>query len=220
MLWSLLKIVVFLAVAALLAFGAAWIVETPGEVRIAFGSREFFVSPIGFFIGVAVLVLLGLLLLKIVGFLVAVMRFLMGDETAISRYFSRSRERRGFNALSEGMVALAAGDPKAASKNAAKADRLLNRPDVTRLLNAQAAELNGDRSKAFDYYKDMLANDRTRFVGGAGADAAEARGGRHRHRDGAGQEGASRCGRTTRGCCARCSSCSPRRRTGRGRARR
>ena len=48
MLWSLLKILVFLAIAAALAFGAAWILETPGEVKIAFGGREFFLSPIGF----------------------------------------------------------------------------------------------------------------------------------------------------------------------------
>ena len=51
MLWSLLKIVVFLGVAAALAFGAAWILETPGEVRIAFGGREFFAAPIGFVVG-------------------------------------------------------------------------------------------------------------------------------------------------------------------------
>ena len=41
------------------------------------------------------------------------LRFLLGDETAISRYFSRSRERRGFDALSDGMVALASGDAEA-----------------------------------------------------------------------------------------------------------
>ena len=59
MLWSILKILLFLAVAAALAFGAAWILETPGEVRIAFGSREFFVSPIGFVHRVVVLVVAG-----------------------------------------------------------------------------------------------------------------------------------------------------------------
>ena len=41
MLWSLVKIVAFLAVATALVFGLGWIIETPGEVRIAFGSREF-----------------------------------------------------------------------------------------------------------------------------------------------------------------------------------
>ena len=37
MLWSLVKIVAFLAVAAALVFGLGWIMETPGEIRIAFG---------------------------------------------------------------------------------------------------------------------------------------------------------------------------------------
>ena len=55
---------------------------------------------------------MALVLLKLLGFLVALFRFLMGDETAISRYFSRSRERRGFDALSDGMVAVAGGDSR------------------------------------------------------------------------------------------------------------
>ena len=70
MLWSILKTLVFLAVAAALAFGARWILETPGEVRIAFGSREFFVSPIGFVLGLIVLIAgLALVILKLIGFL-------------------------------------------------------------------------------------------------------------------------------------------------------
>ncbi len=165
MLWSILKILLFIALAAALAFGASWILETPGEVRIAFDGREFFVSPIGFIIGIVVLIGLALILLKLIGFLGAVLRFLLGDETAVSRYFSRNRERRGFDALSDGMVALAAGDSRLAMRKAQRAEKLLQRPDVTRLLSAQAAELGGDKSKAFGYYKDMLANDRTRFVG-------------------------------------------------------
>ena len=165
MLWSLLKIVVFLAIAALLAFGAVWILDTPGEVSIAFGNREFLVSPIGFVVALCALVLIALVILKIVGFLAALVRFLLGDETAISRYFRRSRERRGFDALTDGMLALAAGDGKGAARKAAKAEKLLDRPDLTRLLTAQAAELNGDRAKALDAYKSMLPNDRTRPVG-------------------------------------------------------
>jgi HemY protein len=165
MLWSLLKIFAFLGLAAALAFAAAWIIETPGEVKIAFGGREFFVSPIGFVIGTVVLILLALVLLKVIGFLAALVRFLLGDETAISRYFARNRERRGVDALSDGIVALAAGDSRLALKKAGKAEKLLRRPDVTRIVSAQAAELAGDRQAAFGFYRDMLANDRTRFVG-------------------------------------------------------
>ena len=109
--------------------------------------------------------LLALVLLKLIGLPGALVRFLLGDETAISRYFSRSRERRGFDALSDGMVALAAGDARRAARRRRRAEKLLDRPDLTQLLTAQAAELSGDRDKAFDAYKAMLPNDRTRPVG-------------------------------------------------------
>ena len=56
MLWSILKVLLFVGLVVALAFGASWILETPGEVKIAFGGREFFLSPIGFLIAVAVAV--------------------------------------------------------------------------------------------------------------------------------------------------------------------
>jgi HemY protein len=165
MLWSLLKIFVFLGLATALAFGVAWILETPGEVKIAFGGREFFISPIGFLIGTVVLIFLALVLLKLLGFFAALLRFMLGDETALSRFFARSRERRGVDALSDGMVALASGDARLALKKSATAEKLLRRPEVTRIVSAQAAEMAGDRQAAFGFYKDMLANDHTRFIG-------------------------------------------------------
>ena len=164
MLWSILKVLLFVGLALALAFGASFILETPGEVKVAFGGREFFLSPIGFILSLAALVILVLVVLKLIGFLVALFRFLMGDETAISRYFSRSRERRGFDALSDGMVAVASGDAKTALKKAKRAEGLLARPDLTHLLTAQAAELGGDRAKTYDAYKAMLPDDRTRPV--------------------------------------------------------
>jgi HemY protein len=165
MLWSVLKIILFVALAAALAFGVLWIVDTPGEVRVAFAGREFALTPIAALVALLVLLALALLILKIVGFIVALFRFLLGDETAINRYFRRRRERRGFEALADGLVALAAGDAKNATRKAQKAERLLARPDVTRIVNAQAAELAGDDQRAYDYYKAMLESDRTRFVG-------------------------------------------------------
>lgn len=165
MLWSILKILAFLAVAAALAFGASWILATPGEVIIAFGGREFTLTPIGAIVGLVVLLVAVLVVLKLLGLLVAVIRFLLGDETAISRYFSRNRERKGFSAYSDGMLALASGDSKGALRKAQRADKLLDRPELTKLLTAQAAELGGDRGKAFDAYKNLLPNDRTRAAG-------------------------------------------------------
>ena len=63
------------------------------------------------------------------------------------------------------MLALASGDGAGAVAKASKAERLLNRPELTRLLNAQAAELSGNATRALEHYKEMLQDDRTRFVG-------------------------------------------------------
>jgi HemY protein len=92
------------------------------------------------------------------------MRFMLGDETAISRYFSRNRQRRGLDALSSSMLALAGNEPTLAARKAAKAEKLLRRPEITDLVRAQAAEMNGETDKACELYKSMLENDRTRFI--------------------------------------------------------
>ena len=50
-----------------------------------------------------------------------------------------SKRRRGYKALSQGMVAVAAGDAGEAARLARRADGLLNDPPLTLLLSAQAA---------------------------------------------------------------------------------
>jgi len=83
MIWSFIKIVIFIGVAAALTIGAGMIMETPGEVSLAFADRQVTLSPIGFLIAAVVVMLAAWVLLKIVNFLVAVLRFLSGDQTAI-----------------------------------------------------------------------------------------------------------------------------------------
>lgn len=165
MLWSLLKVILFVALVAAAAWGAGFLLETDGGVRVAVANTEFTLGPLESVIALLVLVVAVWLILKIVGLIVAFLRFLNGDETAITRYFARNRERKGYDALAEGMMALASGEGRVAMTKAAKADRLLKRPDLTTLLTAQAAEQAGDRSKAEEAYKRLLADDRTRFVG-------------------------------------------------------
>ncbi|MEM8788363.1 MAG: heme biosynthesis HemY N-terminal domain-containing protein [Pseudomonadota bacterium] len=165
MLWSLIRILVFIGVAAALTYGAGLIIETPGEVRIAFAGREIMLSPLGFLILALVVMLVAYVVLKIAGFLVALLRFFTGDRTAITRYLDRNRERRGFDALSQSLIALAAGEGRKAQAKAQLAEKLLDRPELTRLINAQSAESTGNTEKALGYYKDMLSSDSTRFVG-------------------------------------------------------
>jgi HemY protein len=165
MLWSLIRIVFFIALITALAFAASFLIETGGEVRVSFGTTEYTFEPIVALFGLAAIIAAIWLSVKLVGLLIAVLKFFNGDETAISRYFTRNRERKGYDALADGMVALAAGEGRIASAKAAKAERYLDRPELTHLISAQAAEMTGDTQKALKYYKNLLLNDRTRFVG-------------------------------------------------------
>jgi len=75
------------------------------------------------------------------------------------------RRERGYRALTQGMVAVAAGDPNEANRQARRADVLLEEPPLTMLLSAQAAQLNGDEDAAARYFKNMLDRPETAFLG-------------------------------------------------------
>jgi len=165
MLWSLIKILVFVMLVVAAAFGAGQLMEMDGGIRISVAGEEYNLNALRSVLAIIVLVIGVWLALKVFSFLVAVLRFINGDETAISRYFDRNRERKGFQALSEGMLALASGEGRVAMAKASRAQKYLNRPELTNLLTAQAAEMTGDKRKAETVYKQLLTDDRTRFVG-------------------------------------------------------
>ena len=165
MLWSLIKILVFVALIALLTFGALYLMETDGGIRITVAGDEYNLTPLQSVIAGLVLVVLVWIVLKLLSLTVAILRFLSGDETALSRYFDRGRERRGYQALNDGLLALASGEGKLAMSKATKAEKYLRQPELTNLLTAQAAEVAGDTKKAAETYKKLIANDATRFVG-------------------------------------------------------
>ncbi|KAF0676289.1 heme biosynthesis protein HemY [Profundibacterium mesophilum] len=165
MLWSLIKIVLFIAVVVALTIGAGYLLETDGAIRVAFGGTEFTLGPLQAAIAAALLVLAVWIVIKILGMLLAVIRFLNGDQTALSRHFARRRESKGYRALADGMLALASGEGRVALSKAEKAEKYLHRPELTNLITAQAAEMVGDKRRAETVYKELLADDRTRFVG-------------------------------------------------------
>lgn len=165
MLWTVLKIVLFLGVVAGLTLGVESLMQSEAGLRVAFGDMEFTLGPVQMAIA-ALALLAGLwLLMKSVGLLVATLRFINGDDTAISRYFERSRKRRGLEALTDGFLALATGEGDKALTKARKAEKLLENRTLTNLLIAQSAQAKGNAAMAQEYYKRLLDDDRARFVG-------------------------------------------------------
>ncbi|MEJ6392954.1 heme biosynthesis HemY N-terminal domain-containing protein [Gymnodinialimonas sp. 2305UL16-5] len=165
MLWSLFKIVAFVVIVGLVVVGVAQVFEMRDIGFLTIYGREYEITPIKALLGSVVLVIGFWLAFKLVGLLWATFKFLIGDETALSRYFDRRSERKGYEALSEGMMALAAGEGRLAIRKAERAEKYLGRPELTNLVVAQGAEMAGDRDLATTTFKAMVTDDRTRFVG-------------------------------------------------------
>lgn len=149
---------IFAVLAAAAIFAAYWMAQHPGHVTIQWlGYRME--PPIGFLVIVAIVFSVAVILLY------RVIRGILGTPGRIGRAMASGRRKRGYKALSQGMVAVAAGDAQEAARWSRKADELLEDPPITLLLSAQAAQLNGDEMAAEKYFNAMLEKPETRFLG-------------------------------------------------------
>ncbi|HYC05680.1 MAG TPA: heme biosynthesis HemY N-terminal domain-containing protein [Azospirillaceae bacterium] len=147
----------FLKLGILVAI-AVWIANRPGTVRLEW--QGYVVeTPLG----VAALALLALLVSA--AWLYRFWRALLHAPTALGRYRGEGRRVKGYRALTQGMVAVAAGDARTAERCARKAEELLDEPPLTLLLSAQAAQLGGDETAAAGYFEAMLQRPETEFLG-------------------------------------------------------
>ncbi|PZU93329.1 MAG: heme biosynthesis protein HemY [Chelatococcus sp.] len=154
----MVRVLLYLAVFAALAVGAVWLADRPGEVAVVWQGYRIETSVAIGAIGVVLLAMLAMLLWT-------VLRFVLGLPSAFS-FASRARRRaRAFEAVSRGMVAVGAGDPVAAGRYAGEARRFAASEPLTLLLEAQAAQLAGDRGAAEAAFKAMLDKPETRVLG-------------------------------------------------------
>ncbi|KRE14752.1 hypothetical protein ASE66_15540 [Bosea sp. Root483D1] len=154
----MVRVLVYLFIIALLAAGAVWLADRPGEVSILWQGYRIETSVAIAAVGVVILAFLALVAW-------AVMRFVFGLPSAFG-FASRARRRaRGFEAISRGMVAIGAGDPVAAGRHAVDARKFAASEPLTLLLEAQSAQLSGDRGQAEAAFKAMLDKPETRVLG-------------------------------------------------------
>lgn len=154
----MIRVLLYLVVIAALAAGAVWLADRPGEVTMVWQGFRIESTVAVAAIGVVVLALLAMAALT-------ALRFVLGLPSAFS-FASRARRRaRGYDAVSRGMVAIGAGDPVAAGRHAAQARRYVGGEPLTLLLEAQAAQLSGDRGRAEAAFKTMLDKPETRVLG-------------------------------------------------------
>ena len=115
-------------------------------------------------LAVALLVVLALLLL----FVDRLFRGLLGLPAWFGRNLARRRKESGHRALALGLMAVSAGEPDEARRQASRAQRLLAAPQLTDLLSAQAAHLSGDHQAADRYFTSLTRDKDTAFLGHVG----------------------------------------------------
>jgi HemY protein len=147
-----------IVVIAVLVAAAVFVADRPGSVDIVWQGREIETSVTVLVLGCAVLGAIAAMLLWLA-------RLVVRGPRGWVRARRERRRQRGYRALTQGMVAVAAGDAEEAQKLARKADSLLAEPPLTLLLSAQAAQLNGDEGAATRYFTAMLERPETEFLG-------------------------------------------------------
>ncbi len=142
----------------LAVFVAVWLADRPGQVTIEWQGVLINTS-----VGILALTVFLLVVAGVVAYEVW-----RGVQRAPGRFVASRRVRRqgaGYRALTEGLVAVAAGDAEEARRLSKRADVLLNDPPLTMLLAAQTAQLTGDDTAAKQYFEAMRERQETEFLG-------------------------------------------------------
>ncbi len=150
-------LILFLQIAGLV-IASYYLAKYPGRVAVDWGSWRIDASIAFVVFVVAAIVVMAVVIARFWG----VIRRAPGQFLESRR---ASRRQRGYKALTQGMVAVAAGDAQEARRAARRADALLDEPPLTMLLSAQAAQLGGEEIAARRYFEAMLDHPDTAFLG-------------------------------------------------------
>lgn len=153
------RLIVFLALLAALAFGVAWLADQPGDITLAIPN---YVTVHTSLFGAVGAVLAAAVVLSV---LWSALRLVFRMPSIFNYARNARRRRKGYDALTRGMVAAGAGDARAARKAANEASRHLPREPLSMLLNAQVAQLNGDRAAAEAAFAAMAKREETKLLG-------------------------------------------------------
>src|SRR5947209_9511999 len=168
----MIRILVFFAVLAAIAFGLAWLADRPGDIVLTWQ---------GYRIETSLLVGLGVVFLSAIGIAIVwtILRFIFRIPSLMALARKARRRNKGYAALSRGILAAGAGDVRLARKSANEASRHLPEEPLSLLLRAQAAQLSQDRAGAEAAFNEMMTRSETRLLGLRGLHIEAGRRGDH-----------------------------------------
>lgn len=155
------RVLIFVISALFIAFGASWLSQQEGMTSVTWlGYRGEISSSMA-------VVLITILCVTVI-IIDRIVRALFRWPSLFSAGWQARRRQKGELALSLGFVALAAGDHKAAVKQARRAEKLLEKGILTDLLVAQSSYANGDAKAANRYFKKLAGEKQTAYFGQLG----------------------------------------------------
>ncbi len=154
----MIRVFVFFVLLGLAMAGVVWVAERPGAVTVVWEDWRLDTSLGVLLVAVSIVAVAAALLYRF-------WRAIWTTPRRMANWRRERRQRLGYAALSSGLVAIAAGDAQGAQKLARRADRLLEQPPLTLLLEAQAAQLAGDEDTAVRHFETMRQHPETEFLG-------------------------------------------------------
>src|SRR5262249_54050566 len=153
----MIRVVLYLILIGLVAIGAAWLADRPGEVTILWLGQR---------IETQVIVLAGAMLLvaALAILLWSLLRLLLRSRHMFVRARAARRRAQAQRAISHGLIAIGAGDTRAAQRFAAQAEQLAPHEPLALLLSAQMAQASGDRAGAERAFRAMAERSDTKLL--------------------------------------------------------
>jgi HemY protein len=163
----MIRVVLFLVAVALVAVGAAWLADHPGQIVITWPWLDQAIPRLGGEIetSVGVAVIAFLVFALAVWLLVWLVLALLRTPGSVAFFLRHRRSARGYQAISRGLIAIGAGDLKAAKRLSADARRYAADEPLALLLTAQTAQLAGNRPAAEVAFRKMADHGETRLLG-------------------------------------------------------
>jgi HemY protein len=153
----MIRLILTVALCVVTAILAVWLTLNPGTASFEFLGWQAETS-FALFMGMLILTAF---VLTVLWWLIAKM---WGAPDAWRKLRQRRRRDQGVDALERALIAAAAGEGELAVRQAARADALLERPALSRLLAARAAEAAGNLLAARRHYEALLEDPKTRLV--------------------------------------------------------
>jgi HemY protein len=154
----MIRVAVFLVIVGLIALGVAWIADRPGDVSVVWLGWRIETSLMVLLVAIAGLVVAGMMVFSIV-------RGLWRSPSRVANALRDRRDVKGHRAIARGLIAVGAGDARAARRHAEDVKKIAPNEPLALLLAAQSAQLGGDRAGAERAFREMADHPQTRLLG-------------------------------------------------------